>query len=191
VREPSCSDQRSVWDRRQLGGERCRSGGAPSAGAQAFLLSRLRSDVIDNVVGTRGIAAHAAGHIVEQQAMARPPGNIVPKVGGKDRLRNVSSFAVDLAPSAWVGTRVSDARSSPGAAYDSSNCAPASNVQTVTHRPESCAGIREGASKRRRYGQTILIDGATQPSVCFHPNSNGHGTGCSTRRHGSSSAWLS
>jgi hypothetical protein len=35
--------------------------------------------------------------------MARPPGNIVPKVGGKDRLRNVSSFAVDLAPSAWVG----------------------------------------------------------------------------------------
>src|SRR5205085_10307115 len=64
------------------GGGRRTDGMSPAAGADAGHLAGLRSDVVDDIVRTRGISADSAGKEVEVQGMARAPGDVVIGAGG-------------------------------------------------------------------------------------------------------------
>src|SRR5262249_53226234 len=59
------------------GGSRAASGMSPTAGAHSLLLAGLRGDVVHDVVGARGVATYAAGHMIQAQTMARSPGDVV------------------------------------------------------------------------------------------------------------------
>src|SRR6476660_3652518 len=62
---------------RDGGRSRATRGMAPTARACPLLLPRLRGDVVDDVVGSGGIPAHARWHVVEQQEMPCLPTDIV------------------------------------------------------------------------------------------------------------------
>src|SRR5712664_1355642 len=80
LRPLDCSGT-SVAGGRQRAGDSGRSGAAlgmaPAARAYALLLSRLRGDVVHDVVRAGGIPAHPRWHVVEHQVMPCLPTDVV------------------------------------------------------------------------------------------------------------------
>src|SRR5580704_10529767 len=68
-------------DRRQGGRDHSRVGAAfrmaPAAGAHPFLLTRLRGDIVDDVIRTALVGTNTAGHVIQAQAMPGAPGDVV------------------------------------------------------------------------------------------------------------------
>ena len=55
---------------------------SPPVRADARHLTRLRRDVVNDIIGTRRIAAYASIHEIELQIISCPPGDVVIRTGG-------------------------------------------------------------------------------------------------------------
>src|SRR5580692_4562620 len=71
----------SRTDNRQHGRDHRRVGAAfrmtPARGAHPFLLTRLRGDIVNDVIQSTLVGTHSAGHMVQAQAMPGAPGDVV------------------------------------------------------------------------------------------------------------------